>query len=122
MKGVMNMDALAQEVLISSAEVTSARELEEKARALLREAEALRKREREEKILEIVEIMKAWDITSDEIAKIATKRKTRFRAKGEPRFRDPVTGKAWAGMGRQPEWLKAALQSGRSIDEFRIAD
>ena len=36
------------------------------------------------------------------------------------KFRDPQTGKTWAGRGRQPEWFSAAMAAGRSKAEFAI--
>jgi DNA-binding protein H-NS len=37
-----------------------------------------------------------------------------------PRFRNPDTDETWSGRGKQPRWLIAATEAGRSIDEFRI--
>jgi DNA-binding protein H-NS len=38
-----------------------------------------------------------------------------------PKFKNPaVPSETWAGRGKQPLWLRAALKAGRSIDEFRI--
>lgn len=43
---------------------------------------------------------------------------TRRRPSGQVLFRDDA-GNTWSGRGRRPEWLKAALQSGRTLDELR---
>ncbi|MEX8516975.1 MAG: H-NS family nucleoid-associated regulatory protein [Leptothrix sp. (in: b-proteobacteria)] len=37
-----------------------------------------------------------------------------------PKFRDPSTGETWSGRGLQPKWLKAALETGRSLEEFAV--
>jgi DNA-binding protein H-NS len=38
-----------------------------------------------------------------------------------PKYRNPAKpSETWAGRGKQPRWLKAALQSGKKIDDFRI--
>jgi DNA-binding protein H-NS len=40
--------------------------------------------------------------------------------KAKPKFRDPKTGKTWAGRGMQPLWLVAYEKAGRSRDEFAV--
>jgi len=37
-----------------------------------------------------------------------------------PKYRDPSTGETWSGRGLQPKWLKAALETGRSLEEFSV--
>ncbi len=37
-----------------------------------------------------------------------------------PKYRDPATGSTWSGRGRMPLWLAAAVEAGRSRDEFLI--
>ncbi len=37
------------------------------------------------------------------------------------RFRDPKDpSKTWAGTGRPPNWLKEALDKGKTLDDFRV--
>ena len=36
------------------------------------------------------------------------------------KYRDTATGATWSGRGLQPNWLKAALAAGRSLDQFKI--
>jgi len=37
-----------------------------------------------------------------------------------PKYRDAATGQTWSGRGLQPNWLKAALGTGRSLAEFKL--
>jgi DNA-binding protein H-NS len=38
-----------------------------------------------------------------------------------PKFRNPARpSETWAGRGKQPRWLTAALRSGKRLDDFRI--
>ena len=37
-----------------------------------------------------------------------------------PKYQDPVTGDTWSGRGRKPIWLTAALNLGRTVEEFLI--
>lgn len=39
----------------------------------------------------------------------------------EPRYRNAATGETWSGRGLKPRWLTAALESGRTLDEFALA-
>jgi DNA-binding protein H-NS len=41
--------------------------------------------------------------------------------KNPPKFRNPEDPRqTWSGRGRQPAWIKEALDEGRSLDEFAI--
>ncbi|GAB6538753.1 hypothetical protein bcgnr5376_59100 [Bacillus cereus] len=35
-------------------------------------------------------------------------------------YRNPVDGASWSGRGLKPKWLLAALEAGRTQDEFLI--
>ena len=38
-----------------------------------------------------------------------------------PKYRNPVrASETWAGRGKQPRWLVAALKKGKHLDDFRI--
>ncbi len=37
-----------------------------------------------------------------------------------PKYRDPSTGETWSGRGLKPKWLAAALESGRTLEEFAV--
>jgi len=40
-----------------------------------------------------------------------------------PKYRNPQSpSETWAGRGKLPRWLVAAIQSGRRIEEFRITE
>jgi DNA-binding protein H-NS len=36
------------------------------------------------------------------------------------KYRNPATGDTWSGRGLKPNWLKAALESGRKIEDFAV--
>lgn len=41
---------------------------------------------------------------------------------GVPKFRNPEDpSQTWTGRGRQPNWVKDAIKSGKDIDDLRIA-
>jgi DNA-binding protein H-NS len=35
-------------------------------------------------------------------------------------YRDPETGDGWSGRGLQPRWLKAKIEAGAKLEDFRI--
>ncbi|MGG2041332.1 H-NS histone family protein [Burkholderia gladioli] len=79
--------------------------------ALLAEQDALdariavaREAEREAAIVQIRELMKSLDISVQDLQERVAKRLSP-RVSKAPLYRDPVTGKTWAGRGRQPAWL-----------------
>ncbi|MGA1018470.1 MAG: H-NS family nucleoid-associated regulatory protein [Phycisphaerales bacterium] len=37
-----------------------------------------------------------------------------------PKYRDPESGTTWSGRGRTPLWMVAAIEQGRTRDEFLI--
>ncbi|MGA0420992.1 MAG: H-NS family nucleoid-associated regulatory protein [Phycisphaerales bacterium] len=42
------------------------------------------------------------------------------RRKVAPKYRDPESGTTWSGRGRTPLWMVAAIEQGRTRDEFLI--
>ncbi|MBL0419940.1 H-NS histone family protein [Ramlibacter sp. AW1] len=49
----------------------------------------------------------------------AAGRRAAAGADGAPKYRDP-SGQVWSGRGPRPRWLREALESGRSLEEFRV--
>lgn len=36
------------------------------------------------------------------------------------KYRNPATGDTWSGRGLKPNWLRAAIESGRKIEDFAV--
>lgn len=36
------------------------------------------------------------------------------------KYRNPATGDTWSGRGLKPNWLRAALDAGRKIEDFTV--
>lgn len=56
-------------------------------------------------------------------AKAATKKRGRKKVKRTvpPKYRNPDNAEqTWAGRGRQPKWVEAALASGKTLDDLKI--
>jgi DNA-binding protein H-NS len=49
------------------------------------------------------------------------KTKAAPKAAGAPKYRNPADAtQTWSGRGRQPEWYKSAIASGKSSDDMAI--
>jgi hypothetical protein len=47
-------------------------------------------------------------------------RKPASKALVRPKYRDPVSGRTWAGRGLQPVWFKEALSSGKTPSDLLV--
>lgn len=49
------------------------------------------------------------------------KKKGGAKTKNPPKYRNPENPtQTWSGRGRQPGWIKEALENGKSLDDFAI--
>ena len=65
----------------------------------------------------IEQIMLFWEITPDELHRAPAPVK---RPPPPLKYRHPVTGDGWDGVGKQPQWLRdALLREGFTVDELR---
>lgn len=69
---------------------------------------------------QIRQMVEFWDISENEL-KSRGARKPPLPASSEAKYRHPVSGEAWDGVGSQPEWLKNALvKEGFLVEELRV--
>jgi DNA-binding protein H-NS len=101
--------------------------IEKRIAALQKAAEELKKNDKTPALMEIVALMKKHDVSIGEVRKMlqsgpAGQRTGRSdnRKVVEPKYRDPVSGKAWTGRGKTPRWLVAAEEQGASRESFAI--
>jgi DNA-binding protein H-NS len=91
--------------------------LQSEAATLQREADQMQRALREHAAQQIRAIMAAHGMSTDDL--MAHKLKPRqlrpegyqskhLRGPQPPRYRDPASGKTWAGFGRVPKWLANA--------------
>jgi DNA-binding protein H-NS len=101
--------------------VASLKELLAQKEVLEREIENTKKQARAEAVAKVRALMAEYGLTPTDIgAKGAAKSAGRSGGKVAAKYRNPATGDTWSGRGLQPKWLKAALASGRRIEEFVI--
>jgi DNA-binding protein H-NS len=85
------------------------------ANDLLNRAASIRKEKQGEKLAEIAAVAKEWGITAEQIAKkmgghYAKKRELKAK------YRDPVSGAEWSGVGNPPKWAAAWKEARGSFD------
>jgi DNA-binding protein H-NS len=78
-------------------------------------------------IAQIRSLMADHGLTANDLVTTTSSRKSNKGAghgnagsKVAPKYRNQATGETWSGRGLKPKWLRAAIEAGRSIDEFTI--
>jgi DNA-binding protein H-NS len=101
--------------------MTTLQDLLAKKAALEQEIEATQKRERQDAIAKVKSLMAEYGLTASDLAgKPGPKPSSGKGAKVAAKYRNSATGESWSGRGLQPKWLKAALASGKKIEDFTV--
>lgn len=104
-------------------------EIQRQLQAVERQIKESHLAQRAEVITKIKALMAEHGLTTDDLMGNIGKGRAKTAAPGghalagktvEPKYRDKSTGQAWTGRGLQPRWLKAALATGRKLEEFAI--
>ncbi len=91
-------------------------QLHEEISQVLSDRLTLEKRELEKRL---AQLMRDKEIQSS--AYLAAPRERRKYPRVFPKYQNPdEPSETWSGRGKQPRWLKAALNSGHTIEEFVI--
>jgi len=100
--------------------VASYSDLINQAQALMAQAEQVRKQELASVIADIKAKMKEYGLTVEDLGATAGRKAGASKSKSPAKYRGP-NGELWSGgPGRKPEWVKAVLAQGKSIEDFRI--
>ena len=96
-------------------------ELMAQAQTLMAQAEQARKDELSAVIADIKAKMRQYGLTAADLGSSATgKKAAKTKSSAPAKYRGP-NGELWAGgPGRKPEWVRAALAAGKSMDQFLI--
>ena len=101
--------------------MASLKELLSQKEALDRQIELTKKQERSSAIAKVKTLMNEYGLTVSDIAgKVAAKAHSSKSSKVAAKYRNTATGEAWSGRGLQPKWLKAALATGKKIQDFAV--
>ncbi len=73
-------------------------------------------RRRKEALIEMQEVARKHGLDLSDVVKSSKK-----GAVSAPKYRHPENPElTWAGRGRQPRWIKEAIEDGRTLDDMRI--
>jgi DNA-binding protein H-NS len=88
--------------------------------ALAKEIDATRREAKADAVAKVRALMTEYGLTaSDLVVRTGPKVGATKGAKVAAKYKDN-SGNAWSGRGLQPKWLKAALASGRSLQDFAV--
>lgn len=98
-------------------------ELMAQAQKLMAEAEQARKNELTSVVADIKAKMKQYGLTVADLGGATTggaKKVGKSKSTAPAKYRGP-NGELWAGgPGRKPEWVRAVLAEGKSVEDYRI--
>ena len=94
------------------------KELIAQKEALDKQIEQTRVQERAAAIEKVRSLMAEYGLSVSDLT--AKRAKKSAGKKVAAKYRNKATGEAWSGRGLQPKWLKAALASGRKLQDFAV--
>ena len=92
----------------------STKEILEQTKEFEREVSKRRKADLQQAYKDINQLAKEYGFTLDEVLEEGKPKKLPMK------YKDPKTKNEWSGYGKQPNWIKAYLEEGKSLDEFLI--
>jgi DNA-binding protein H-NS len=100
---------------------TSLSELIAQKDALERQIREARSSAKANAVAQVRELMAQHGLTAaDLIAPTRSKQGVKAGSKVQPKYRDPSSGSTWSGRGLKPKWLTAAIEAGKTIQDFAI--
>ena len=84
--------------------------------------ETVQKQARTDAVAKVRELMAEYGLSvADLNARDAPHKVSKAKGGKVPaKYRDAATGDTWSGRGLQPKWLRAALASGRKLEDFKV--
>ncbi|WP_080970929.1 H-NS family nucleoid-associated regulatory protein [Burkholderia cepacia] len=82
---------------------------------LKQEIERTRVRERERYLRELIKVLEVNGVSLDDLISYWTTKVKTPVPRVRPKYFDPVTGRTWAGRGREPAWIR-----GKDRNQFLI--
>ena len=88
--------------------------------ALEQKIAEVQREERGQAVAKIRALMAEYGLALADISARAHAAPRKTSSKVAPKYRNPATGDTWSGRGLKPNWLRAALASGRALEDFAI--
>jgi DNA-binding protein H-NS len=103
--------------------MSSLKDLLAQQEALQKQIELLSREERSGAIAQVKALMAEHGLTVGDLggkASTTAKKSGTKGAKVAAKYRDPESGNTWSGRGLQPKWLKAAIDGGKTLEDFAV--
>lgn len=101
--------------------MSSLKELLAQRAALEKQIDEAARNERAEAVAKVKALMAEHGLSvADLTTRSAPKSARSASAKVAAKYRNAATGESWTGRGLRPNWLKAALASGKTLDDFAV--
>jgi DNA-binding protein H-NS len=101
--------------------MSSLKELLAQKAAIEKQIEEVARSERSDAIARVKSLMAEHGLS---IADLSTRNAPKSLRSGgskvAAKYRNSATGDSWSGRGLQPNWLKAALASGKKLEDFAV--
>jgi len=108
-------------------------QIQKQIETLQREADKLKRKEVDDVIAKIKEAIDVYGLTATDLGfgrggargGAAAKKRSRPAARGRarstaaPKYRDEA-GNTWGGRGPRPQWLREALATGKTLQDFAV--
>ncbi|UWQ95294.1 H-NS histone family protein [Rhodobacteraceae bacterium M385] len=105
--------------MATSLETMSLEELQAHQREVEATIKGYEKKRKADCLAELKAVAKKHGFSLDEF--LGGKASSKSGPKGAAKYANPAdANQTWTGRGRQPNWIKDALASGKSLDEFAI--
>lgn len=88
--------------------------------SLEKQIEAARKQARVEAVAKVKALMTEYGLSISDLNAKSPGRTGTKGGKVAAKYCNSATGDTWSGRGLQPKWLKAALGSGRKLEDFAV--
>jgi DNA-binding protein H-NS len=89
--------------------------------ALEKQIADTQREERAEAVSQVRALMSQYGLSLADLgSKPAAAPKRSVGGKVAAKYRNPASGETWSGRGLKPNWLKAALESGRTLADFAL--
>ena len=77
--------------------------------------------ERADAVAQVKALMAAHGLSIADLGARSVAKGTRSSGTKVPaKYRNKATGESWSGRGLRPNWLKAALASGKRLEDFAV--
>lgn len=101
---------------------TSLGDLLAQREALERQIREAQREQQHAALTEIRRLMEEHGLSVNDLgaSKAGAKSRSSHGGKIAPKYRDPQTGQTWSGRGLKPKWLTAAIEGGKTLEDFAL--